>query len=212
VNGIGAAPLISLAAIALLLSAGCGGKRVATPAPPRAQVVLLPDPDSAGPSAVTVTNPSGSVALTTPFDSTSVLATASPTAPVKMDEAEVQRQFGTVLAVLPPPTQHFNLYFRLDSAELTDESRAVLADVIRAVAGRTVPEVTAIGHTDTTGNADSNHKLGLDRAQTVRALLVKAGLDAMLVEVDSHGEADLLIKTPDNTAEPRNRRVEITIR
>jgi hypothetical protein len=30
--------------------------------------------------------------------------------------------------------------------------------------------------------------------------------------VTSHGEGDLLVKTRDNTPEPRNRRVEITVR
>jgi outer membrane protein OmpA-like peptidoglycan-associated protein len=84
--------------------------------------------------------------------------------------------------------------------------------VLCAVAGRKVPEVTVIGHTDTTGPAANNYRLGLDRAQTVKTLLIRAGLDANLVEVESHGEADLLQKTPDSTAEPRNRRVEITIR
>ena len=43
-------------------------------------------------------------------------------------------------------------------------------------------------------------------------LLVAAGLDATSVEVTSHGEAVLLVRTPDETYEPRNRRVEITIR
>ena len=42
--------------------------------------------------------------------------------------------------------------------------------------------------------------------------MLKVGLDAKLIEIESHGERDLLRKTPDNTAEPRNRRVEITIR
>jgi peptidoglycan-associated lipoprotein len=32
------------------------------------------------------------------------------------------------------------------------------------------------------------------------------------VAVTSHGEAVLLVRTPDETYEPRNRRVEITIR
>jgi peptidoglycan-associated lipoprotein len=50
------------------------------------------------------------------------------------------------------------------------------------------------------------------RAPTVRELLLKAGLDGSLVEIDSHGERSLLRKTPDNTPESRNRRVEITIR
>jgi outer membrane protein OmpA-like peptidoglycan-associated protein len=212
VSATGAAPLIYIAAIAVLVSAGCGPKRIATPAPARVQVVLLPDPDSATPSAATVTNQSGHVVLTSPFESTTVLTNRVPAAPVTIDEAEVQRQFGAVLADLPPAAQHFILYFRTDSSELADESRVVLPEVIRAVAARKVPEVTVIGHTDTTGSAGNNYKLGLERAQTVRALLFKEGLDATLIEVESHGEADLLRKTRDNTAEPRNRRVEITIR
>ena len=37
----------------------------------------------------------------------------------------------------------------------------------------------------------------------------EAGLDASAVEVISHGESDLLVRTADEVAEPRNRRVEI---
>jgi outer membrane protein OmpA-like peptidoglycan-associated protein len=52
----------------------------------------------------------------------------------------------------------------------------------------------------------------MKRALTVRALLVEAGLDPALIEVSSLGESDLLVKTPDDTPEPRNRRVDITVR
>jgi outer membrane protein OmpA-like peptidoglycan-associated protein len=72
--------------------------------------------------------------------------------------------------------------------------------------------VMVVGHTDTMGAPKANIELGLDRATTVRALLVQAGLDASTVEVISHGETDLLVKTPDETPEPRNRRVEISVR
>jgi outer membrane protein OmpA-like peptidoglycan-associated protein len=212
VTAIGARSVISGAAIALLVSAGCGPKRVATPAPSRVQAVLLPDPESSAPSSVTVTGNAGTVILAEPYDSTTVQGNRPPTAPVKMDDAAVRRAFGAVLTDLPEASRHFNLYFRVDTSELTAESRAILPDVIIAVKARRVPEVSVIGHTDTTGSGESNYKLGLDRASTVRAMLLKAGLDASLIEIESHGEGDLLQKTPDNTAEPRNRRVEITIR
>jgi outer membrane protein OmpA-like peptidoglycan-associated protein len=52
----------------------------------------------------------------------------------------------------------------------------------------------------------------MKRATMVRALLGEAGLDPASIEVTSHGEAVLLVRTPDETYEPRNRRVEITIR
>ncbi len=77
---------------------------------------------------------------------------------------------------------------------------------------RPLPEVVVTGHTDTTGSSVSNFELGLKRAATVRGLLVDAGLVSSAIEVASHGEAVLLVSTPDNTYEPRNRRVDITIR
>ena len=215
-KGIGAPPLICSAAIALLVSAGCGPKPVATrPVPPdssRLEVVLLPDAEGTAPSSVAVTAKSGNAALTTPYESTTVIADRPPTAPVKRDEAEIRREFGALLAELPETPRHFNLYFREATSDLTDESRVIVPDILTAVKARKVPEVTVIGHTDTTGSTASNYKLGLERAQAVRALLLQAGLDTSLVDAESHGEADPLQRTPDNTDEPRNRRVEITIR
>jgi outer membrane protein OmpA-like peptidoglycan-associated protein len=75
-----------------------------------------------------------------------------------------------------------------------------------------VPEVMIVGHTDTMGDRKSNLALGMKRAVAVQSILVQAGLSLTMVDVASHGEADLLIKTRDNTPEPRNRRVEITVR
>jgi len=69
-----------------------------------------------------------------------------------------------------------------------------------------------VGHTDTMGDAKTNLALGLKRAISVREILVQAGLAAGTVEVTSHGEADLLVKTANNTPEPRNRRVETTVK
>jgi outer membrane protein OmpA-like peptidoglycan-associated protein len=50
------------------------------------------------------------------------------------------------------------------------------------------------------------------RAEMIRKQLVDIGLDPTLIEIVSHGEADLLIKTADEVPEPRNRRVEISVR
>ena len=51
-----------------------------------------------------------------------------------------------------------------------------------------------------------------DLVQGARDRLIQAGIVSSMIEVTSHGEADLLIKTADEVAEPRNRRVEITVR
>jgi outer membrane protein OmpA-like peptidoglycan-associated protein len=104
------------------------------------------------------------------------------------------------------------LQFRFESDALTTESTALLPEILRTVKELAVPEVVVIGHTDTMGDSKTNFALGMKRAISVRAILVKAGLAPSTIEVTSHGEADLLVKTPDRTAQPRNRRVEITVR
>jgi outer membrane protein OmpA-like peptidoglycan-associated protein len=73
-------------------------------------------------------------------------------------------------------------------------------------------DVSIIGHTDTQGKADANTALALRRAEAVETLLKSQGMQASAVLVESHGESNLLVPTPDETPEPRNRRVEIVIR
>lgn len=200
------------AACAAALFAGCGPQRVRTPQVPGSDlVVLLSDSDGAT-GRVIVSNPSGAIDLGSPRASTRVSANQAPSEVAVMSEAEVRRLFGNVLSALPPAAQHFTLQFRFESDELTEESRAVVGDILQAVKKRPVPEVAVIGHTDTTGTSTANYELGLKRASMIRSLLIATGLNKSLIEVTSHGEGDLLVQTADEVLEPRNRRVEITIR
>jgi outer membrane protein OmpA-like peptidoglycan-associated protein len=202
-----------LATLAFTLTPACVGKPTVEPSRPgETLVVLLKDSDTGSTGRVQVSNPSGSIDLANDRESTAATANQAPGAVVTLSEAEVARLFGDVLATLPPPAQSFTLYFRFESDELTDESKALLRDVISAVNKRSAPEVVVVGHTDTMGAAPTNAALGLKRAATVRKLLTDAGLDASLIGVSSHGEGDPLIRTADNTPEPRNRRVEIGVR
>lgn len=202
--------LLMLACVAF--ASACGPRRAAVPTGGPDLVVLLADAGGAVGRA-SVANQFGRTDLDEAREATRVLpGLAPPTPPVILDEGEVARIFGDVLDTLPSAPQSFVLLFRLESDELTDESRARLPEILKAIAARSVPEAVAIGHTDTTGDRRSNLALGLSRANAVRDLLVKTGIDASLIEVVSHGEADLLIPTGDDMFEPRNRRVEITVR
>jgi outer membrane protein OmpA-like peptidoglycan-associated protein len=89
---------------------------------------------------------------------------------------------------------------------------ALIADVIREIRNRRSTSVTAVGHTDTTDSAANNYELGLRRARRVAEILMGEGLSIDSLIVASHGESDLLVKTPDAVAEPRNRRVEVVVR
>ena len=129
-----------------------------------------------------------------------------------MSDADVTRLFGDALAALPPAPRQFTLNFRFESDALTEESTALVPDILRAVKELSVPEVVVVGHTDTMGDPRANLALGMKRALSVRDILIEAGLAPSTINVTSHGEADLLVKTPDDTPEPRNRRVQITVR
>jgi outer membrane protein OmpA-like peptidoglycan-associated protein len=108
--------------------------------------------------------------------------------------------------------EHFTLHFLFESESLTEESRALLPRILAAARNHPFPDVAVTGHTDTTGSAAGNYELGLRRANSIRTRLIEAGVDRGLIDVTSHGEADPLVKTADEVADPRNRRVEITIR
>ena len=201
-----------IATLAAGTIAGCGPKRVPSLRPGQVQVVLLPDPGDATVGGAVVSNPAGGVELSAARESTTASSGEAPAPVTVLSEADVNRLFGDVLSTLPPPPQQFVLYFRFESDDLTDESRALVPRVLEALRSRPFPDVAVIGHTDTTGDAASNVELGLRRANAIRAQLVQAGISPDVIEVTSHGEADLLVKTPDGVLEPRNRRVEITVR
>ena len=201
-------------AIAGLLATGCGPRRVSAPQQPQspAMVVLLADPESGKTGRARVSNGHGRVDLAAERQSTVVAANGAPSAVMVISDEEVTRIFGGAIAALPPPPKHFTLYFEFESDKLTSESLALVPEILQAVKALEVPEVAVVGHTDTMGTNKANFELGLKRANTVHALLVDAGLAPSTIDVTSHGEGDLLVRTRNNKAEPRNRRVEIAVR
>lgn len=206
-------PPAVLLVLALTLGSACARRLVVErPALGQEVFVLLPDADGESSGRAIVSSQGSSVELASARGATIVSGRRAPTAQQTMSESELQEIFGDALSALPPPPRLFNLYFRFESDELTDESRALLPEILRSVAGRRGVEVVVVGHTDTTGTLLLNYELGLKRAQTIRGLLVEAGLNPSLIQVTSYGEGDPLIKTPDETLEPRNRRVEIAVR
>lgn len=185
---------------------------VAAPPPPRDLIVLTPHPEGDALGMVTVTTATGSASLTQANEGVQVSLGSAPGTPAIVPDAEVQRVFGEALAAMPPPARRYLLYFELGSEALTPDARALVGDILATVQQRTRPDVSIIGHTDTTGVASANVELGLRRAELVRDLLLGAGLAGDLVELASHGETNPVVATADNTDEARNRRVEVTVR
>ena len=137
-------------------------------------------------------------------------------APVTVAAEEVQQVFGTALAARPIPPKSYTLYFVSGSDELVAESQPVLETMLAEIATRKAVEVVITGYTDTLGSTEDNDRLSLGRAEAVGAKLKDrlqaAGVPADSITAVGRGERDLLVKTRDQRAEPRNRRVEITVR
>lgn len=169
-------------------------------------VVLQNDDGSVG--TVTVTGAKGTAVINRLAQG--ALLDGSP--PFAVEESRLRRDFNAVLAAKPVSPQSFLLYFETGGAQLTAASQALIPLILAAVKGRPAPDLSVIGHTDTEGDAEGNEKLGLVRAQVIAKLLVEAGLVVNEVSIESHGERNLLVQTPDNTPEARNRRVEVTVR
>jgi outer membrane protein OmpA-like peptidoglycan-associated protein len=125
---------------------------------------------------------------------------------------EVRAVFAAALAAEPPRPVTFILYFVEATDQFTPESQALVDQVLLAIGTRPAPELTVAGHTDTLGTDQYNDTLSLRRAERVRALLLARGIPPASVVAVGRGKRELLVPTPDGVAEPRNRRVEITVR
>jgi outer membrane protein OmpA-like peptidoglycan-associated protein len=199
--------------LAAAVASACGQLRVRAPERPgQTLTVLLPDDVGDSTGRATVSNPKGATNLESPNDATVASTNRRPTPAKHLSDSEVQRIFGDALSALPPAPQRFTLYFRFESDELTVDSRSMVPDILESIKNHPVPELLVIGHTDTTGARAANFDLGRKRAEMVRGVLIDTGLDASAITIISHGETDLLVSTPDDTFEPRNRRVDISVR
>ena len=196
-----------------LLFPGCASAPPKPPPPPRTQdtIVLLPDA-SGRTGAIIVSGAGREVRLSEPGQAVTVREGDEPGKPFLMSEKEVASLAGQALKALPPPPRQYILYFEHNTAALTPKSRELLADVLREIRRHPPVDISVVGHTDTVGDRRYNFQLSTRRARAVADLLVAGGVGRSLLEVTSHGKENPLIKTGDQVHEPRNRRVEVTVR
>ena len=110
------------------------------------------------------------------------------------------------------PAASLRVQFATGSASLTPAAERTLETLGRALTSNDLAgfRFRIEGHTDTVGNAELNRSLSERRATAVRDFLVsRFGVAAARLEPVGLGEAQLLVPTGDETAEARNRRVQI---
>jgi outer membrane protein OmpA-like peptidoglycan-associated protein len=196
------APRLLALALLVLLLAACGKNRNV--------VLLLPDPDGHVGSVV-VSNAQGSQTLTQAGTATRIAPKAAPGVPEALSAEEQEQLFGPALRAMPSKPVRYILYFLSDGVQLTPESKALLPEVLSTTRERQSRDIAVVGHASKAGDEAFNIDLSRRRAEAVRKILVKAGLPTEAFEVTSHGSANPLVIS-NNPHEPKNRRVEITIR
>lgn len=181
------------------------------PPSPVDQVVLLPNADGSTGKLI-VRSSAGEQVLATPYASAQSNHRGELQTSVD-DAASVSARYGQALGAQPSRPVSFTLYFVSGSADqLTPASSATLEQIKASLSQRAVPEILVIGHTDRVGKLEANDSLSVQRAESVKKLLLAAGIAAGSMEVSGRGEREPLVPTADEIAEERNRRVEINIR
>jgi outer membrane protein OmpA-like peptidoglycan-associated protein len=176
------------------------------PPPKLSYVVLIPSPDGTV-GEVVVKGQGGERVLSQAGQA----GTLDGRELLKVNDKTIRDDFGGAIAARPKIPVRYALNFA-SGTTLTAESEAMLAQIVAEAESRPVVDVSLIGHTDTLNSTEYNDKLGLKRANQVSEMLLAKGLKTNSLAIESQGERNLLVPTPDNTYEPRNRRVEISVR
>jgi outer membrane protein OmpA-like peptidoglycan-associated protein len=181
---------------------------VFSPRGPSEEVVLLPGPD--GKVGMVVVERAGGVrhVLDEAYETSSSAAAEVG----RSEPGSVRAAFAPALAALPSRPASFLLYFESGTDTLTEASRVELDKMLAEMRRRATPDVRVVAHTDTVGTVAANDALSAQRAERVKRFLVDIGITESRIHTAGRGERELLVPTADEVDEPRNRRVEISVR
>ncbi len=179
---------------------------------PQARFYLVPDPEGKV-GEVTLTNKAGSVVLNKANETVDAPGGDQAFTDARQaDTKEIEETFGDAFMVMPLPPRGFNIYFDSGSAKIKPASEGLVAEVLAEDRKRDSRDVSLNGHTDRVGDKAANMELSLRRADTVKTLLMKAGVLEEYIQIEYYGESKPIVPTKDNVDEPLNRRVEVVVR
>lgn len=176
---------------------------------PRSYVVLLQNADGST-GKVVVAGDKGTIELQRASGAAALDGSTREAYAVPADM--LARDTGAALGAAPTAPVVFRLNFEKGTTRLTKQSQAMIDQVFGEVRQRSAPDVSIVGHTDTLGGAAANMSLSLRRAEAVARMLKPVASRVIAMDIGGQGETQLLVPTPDNRAEPQNRRVELTVR
>ncbi len=142
---------------------------------------------------------------------TVALLAAAPAFAQKMPEPSKQYSKEEMQQALETREQYdvHGLRFAISEATLRPGAEGLLDDIATAL--KNFPEwgLRIVGHTDTSGNEETNLRLSAERAEVIKAALVERGIDAARLTTGGVGQAQPIASNETANGRALNRRVEL---
>jgi outer membrane protein OmpA-like peptidoglycan-associated protein len=103
----------------------------------------------------------------------------------------------------------YGIYFDFASAEIRDESKPVIAEIVSYLNENPDVKIVVEGHTDNVGSESSNQKLSENRATSVMNLLTESGIKKDRLSIKGLGSTQPVSGNDTETGRAQNRRVTI---
>ena len=103
------------------------------------------------------------------------------------------------------------LNFDSGTTRLTPESVQTVNDLVVILKAYPTAAVQLEGHTDSTEDAAANKKLSQDRADAVKGLLVRGGIDASRLGTAGYGQEKPIASNATEDGKAKNRRLELVV-
>jgi OmpA-OmpF porin, OOP family len=121
------------------------------------------------------------------------------------------RFLGDSTAAAPRNFVFDNLNFHTGTTQLTAPSLATVNDLVVVLKAYPNAKVQLVGFTDSTGTPEANQILSLNRANTVKNMLVKGGVAADRVSTAGMGQDHPVASNDTEDGRARNRRLELNV-
>ena len=102
--------------------------------------------------------------------------------------------------------------FQSGSARLTKDSETMLLNAFNALVANPAAKVEIAGYTDNVGVPQTNERLSLQRAESVKAWLVQKGISAQRLSTVGKGMRDPIASNTTAAGRAKNRRIEFHVR
>ena len=103
------------------------------------------------------------------------------------------------------------ILFQTGSSTLSPASKAALTQFAASLTGNPDTDVQIVGHTDITGSVETNNKLSVARASSVKNYLVGQGIGTIRLTAEGVGSSQPVADNSTKAGQAQNRRVEVYI-